>query len=298
MANCDREVTVDQPPERLVAVNTASIENLLALGLGDRMVAASGSIDDVSEELQPELDGVDTLDTGGDDYPSLERIIELEPDFLYSVYPSTFRDDGLASRDELDDLGVATYLAPSRCPDRDEDEPLSFEEIWGEYTDLGELLDAEEAAEQLVAEQRDEVEQARDEVEQARDEVDGNLGMSAFWWDVGTADPLTGACCGAPAMIMDELGLINIFGDLDGHWSDASWEHVVEEDPDVIVMVDFGDDDIERKREFIAEDATLSQLRAFEEDRVVVLPFPHTTPGLHNVEALRTLSAELAEDQE
>lgn len=273
---------MDDVPERIVAVNSASAENLLALGVDDRIVAATGRAESISPELRDRFEALPLLDSGGEDYPSIEVVLDLEPELFYSVYPSAFRDTGLASRDEFADLGTATYLAPSRCEDRDPNDPLTFDELWSEYHDLGVLLGVEEAAEKLVAEQRTAIDEVRAELPEGD-------GASVLWWDAGTDEPLVGACCGAPGMILDELGLDNVFADLDGHWSDASWEQIVERDPDLVVMADFGDGDITTKEAFIAGDATLRELRAFQEDRVVVLPFSQTTPGLQNLAAIRTL---------
>ena len=287
IANCGLDVAFDAPPERIVGLNSGSVEVLLALGVEDRIVGAVGREESIQPQLRDAFEQLPLLDSGTEDYPSSEVILELEPELIYSVYPSAFRDTGIASREELADLDVATYLAPGRCPDRDPDEPLDVEEIWAEIEEVGALVGADDAAASLVDEQRAAIDTVRDELPDLGD-------LEVFWWDVGTDEPLAGACCGAPGMILDELGLTNVFEDLDDHWASVSWEQVVERDPDVIVMVDFGEDDIAEKRAFIADDPTLRELRAFQQDAVVVLPFSQTTPGLQNVTAIERLADELA----
>lgn len=286
--NCGIDVGFDVPPQRIVGLNSGAVEVLLALGVEDRIVGAVGREESIQPRLRAGFDRLPLLDSGSEDYPSSEVILELEPELIYSVYPSAFRDTGIASRQELADLGVATYLAPGRCPDRDATTPLSVEEIWTEIEQVGALVDADEAAAALIDDQRAALAAVRDGLP--------NLGeLEVFWWDVGTDDPLAGACCGAPGMILRELGLTNVFDDLDDHWSSVSWEQVVERDPDVIVMVDFGEGDIADKRDFIADDPTLRELRAFRDDAVVVLPFSQTTPGLQNVDAIEALAQQLAD---
>lgn len=283
LTNCGREVQVDAPPQRIVAVNTAAVENLLALGLQDRIVAVSGKRESLRPDLRETFDALTNLGDTSESYPSAEIILDNEPDFFYSAYRSAFEENGgVQSRDEFDALGVDTYLSPPACPERDKTLPLTFDEYWGELTDLGELLGVSDRAEALVSEQRT-----------AIDEVRGSLPetepLTAFWWDIGTNEPWGGLCCGAPGLIMRELGLVNVFEDREGDWNDVSWEQVVQRDPDVIIMADFGDGDIAEKRDFIANDTTLRLLRAFTDDRIIVLPFSQTTPGLQNVEAIRTI---------
>ncbi|GAB3711726.1 ABC transporter substrate-binding protein [Nocardiopsis nanhaiensis] len=289
--NCGMEVEFDAPPERIFAMNLTSIENLIELGVEDRIVGAVGDLDRMREDLQPQAEDIDVLDPGGEDYPSSEAILETEPDFIYSVYPSAFREDGgVASREELHDLGVQSYLSPGRCPDRDDEQPLEFDEIWTELREVGTLLGAEERAEEIAAEQEETLTAVRADLP---DDV-GDLDV--FWWDMGTGDgPTAGGCCGAPGMILRELGVNNAFDDLPDHWSSTSWEQVVERDPDLVVVADFGGDDVDDKLSFVEDDSTLRELRAFREDAVVVLPFSQTTPGLQNVTAIEEIGAYLAD---
>ncbi len=288
--NCGLEIEPQQPPERIFAMNSGALENLLALGLEDRIIGAVGRTESLREDLRDTAEQVDIIHPGGADYPSPEAVLEMEPDFVYSVYPSAFREDGgIATREELHDLDIQTYLAPGRCPDRDEELPVEFEEIWTELRELGTLLDARDRAEEVVEEQQEAIEAVRAELPEVDD-------LEVLWWDMGQDDgPTAGACCGAPGMILRELGVHNAFEDLPGHWSGTSWEQVVERDPDVVVIADFGEDDIDDKLAFIEGDATLRELRAFREDAIVVLPFAQTTPGLQNVAGIETIGAFLAE---
>ena len=207
------EVEFDAQPERIFAMNLTAIENLIELGVEDRIVGAVGDLDRLREDLQPKAEEIDVIDPGGEDYPSSEVILETEPDFIYAVYPSAFREDGgVASREELHDLGVQSYLSPGRCPDRDDEQPLEFDETWSEMREVGSLLGAEDQAEEIVDEQQEALAAVRADLP---DDV-GDLDV--FWWDMGTGDgPTAGGCCGAPGMILRELGVNNLFDDLPGH---------------------------------------------------------------------------------
>lgn len=289
--NCGLDGRPEAPPERIFAMNSGSIENLLALGLEDRIIGAVGRTESIREDLRTTAAEINIIHPGGADYPSSEAVLETEPDFIYSVYPSAFREDGgIASREELHDLGIETYLAPGRCPDRDEELPVEFEEIWTELRELGALLDVQDRAEEIVADQQTAIDAVRANLPEVED-------LEVFWWDMGQEDgPTAGGCCGAPGMILRELGVTNIFEDLPGHWASTSWEQVIERDPDVVVIADFGEDDIEEKLAFVEGDPTLRELQAFRDEAFVTLPFAQTTPGLQNVAGIETIGGLLADD--
>ncbi|RLV56243.1 hypothetical protein D9V41_07365 [Aeromicrobium phragmitis] len=286
--NCGRGVSFDEPPTRIVALNSSAVENLLALGLGDRIVAADGEESGIKPDLREEFDDLNVIDSSGDSYPSAEAMLEHEPEFVYSVYPSAFREnDGIMTREDLAALDIESYLSPGRCPDRETTQKLRFEDFWAELTELGDLLGVPERAEQVVAEQRAALEEARASIPET-DEP-----LTVFWWDMGTDQLTAGACCGGPDMVMDALGLDNIFSHVEGAWADVSWEAVIDRDPDLIVMADTSES-WQEKREYLAGDTTLSQLRAFKDDRIVELPFSQTTPGLQSIDGIRSISEALS----
>lgn len=287
--NCGLEVSPEAPPERIFALNTSSLENLLALGLEDRVVGAAATDEGVREDLRAAAKKIKNYPTGDADYPSSETILDTEPDLIYSVYPSAYRaEGGVATREELDDLGVPTYLSPGRCPDRDKKQPPTFEENWEELRELGRLTGTEDEAKKLVAEQEKALEDVRADLPDDVGDVD------VFWWDMGTKEaPTAGACCGAPGMILEELGVNNAFDDLPDHWSETSWEKVADRDPDLVVIADMGDGDADKKIKHAQTDPTLKELDAFQEDKVVVVPFVQTSPGLQNVTAVETIGEAL-----
>jgi iron complex transport system substrate-binding protein len=282
LENCGVEIAVEDPPARAVTMNQAATEVLLSLGLSDRM-AGTAYLDDA---VLPELaEGYERVPVLAEEYPSLEALLGAEPDLVYGSYASAFRDGAAGERAELAELGIATYLSPAACPETREGAPLTLDDVHAEVLDLGAIFGVPERAAALVAEQRSIVAEARAAL--ASDEP-----ITVLWWDSDTDAPFVGACCGAPAMIMDALGLANVFADVEGSWANVSWEQVVERDPEVVVLVDAEWDPSEDKRAFLAGDAALSGLTAVAEGRFVVLPFSSTTPGVRNAAAI----AQLAED--
>ncbi|MFC4334698.1 ABC transporter substrate-binding protein [Salininema proteolyticum] len=276
--NCGFDVSVDSPPERAITMNQAATEIMLALGLEDRMVGTAYMDDEIHPDLAEAYESVPVLSEA---YPSKESVYDKEPDFVYGSYPSAFEDEAAGGRDELDGLGIASYLSPAGCAE----EETSLDDVRTEILQIADVFGVPERGEELVAEQEATVAEAAESLKDAD--------LSVMWWDNATDVPSVGACCGAPAAIMDELGVDNAFGDVEGKWGDVTWESVVDRDPDVIVVVDAEWSPAAEKIEHLESDPALRSLDAVKEGRVVSIPFSATTPGFRNAQAVADLSASI-----
>lgn len=96
-------------------------------------------------------------------------------------------------------------------------------------------------------------------------------------------------------MIMRELGVENIFADLDATWSNVSWEQVIDRDPDVIVLVDAAWNTADNKIEILESNPATAALPAVAERRYLRLPFPASEAGIRNAQAVVDLAGQLTE---
>lgn len=145
------EITFDKAPERVVAVYQNSIETLLALGLEDKIAAASGLDHDVREEYSDAFSKVNYL---SEFTPSKETIIMEKPDFILSWY-SLFSDKALGDVDYFHGSGINTYMSLNSGV-------ASERTIENEMTDilnLGKIFNVEDKAEKMVNEIKSKVEQ-------------------------------------------------------------------------------------------------------------------------------------------
>ncbi|GMA31866.1 putative F420-0 ABC transporter substrate-binding protein [Litorihabitans aurantiacus] len=292
--NCGFEVETEAAPERIVTIKSAMTELVLALGAGDRLVATAYPDGPPTDAADAEL--VAALPVLGDRVPSNEAVLSVEPDLVLAGWESNFSADGAGERSALTDLGITTFVAPSACTQAPyAPDPLTFEDVFAEITQVGDLLGESDAAAALVEQQRTELETLRG----ARDGAASTAGdpaapASALWWSSGSETPFVGAGTGAPQMILDEVGLTNVAGELEGGWGPYSWEAATAADPDVIVLVDSVWNTAEKKKETLAANPVTASLRAVQEERYLVVPFAATEGGVRNVEAVATLTEQLA----
>ena len=278
--NCGVSVNFAFAPKRVVTIKSSTTEMLLALGLADRIVGVGFQDDPAPEPWTATAAGLPVL---ADKVPSQEVVLEAEPDLVYGGWESNFAADGAGERQSLMDLGVASYVAPAACRSI-KPAKLTFEGVFAEIAEIGTIFDASAAADTLIAEQRT-----------ALGGVTADTrGLTAVWYSSGTKAPYVGAGSNAPAMIMEALGLTNIFADVDDGWFASSWEAIVDANPDVIVLVDAAWNSAAQKKKLLAENPVTSKLDAVANQRYLVVPFPASEAGVRNVPATVDMAAQLA----
>lgn len=277
--NCGTAVTFAKAPQRVVTIKSTATELLLSLGLGGRIVGIGFQDGPLPATLAAAAPPLKVL---ADKLPSQEVVLETEPDLVYGGWESNFAADGAGERPTLEALGVHTYVAPAAC--RSIKPPkLSFDAIFGEIAEMGRIFDAEPAATALITAQQASLASIKPDAR----------GLTAVWYSSGTKAPYVGAGSNAPQMIMDALGLKNIFGTVDDGWVAGSWEAVVDANPDVIVLVDAAWNSAAQKMKLLAENPITSKLDAVINKRYLVIPFAASEAGVRNVPATLDLAAQL-----
>jgi iron complex transport system substrate-binding protein len=281
--NCGFETVVDAPPERVVTIKSSTTEMLLALGLGDRIVGSAFLDGPVPDSLE----SVPAVEKPfASEAPGSEATLALEPDLVYAGWESNLTAETAGDRETLAQLGVATYVSPAACKEEGYmPDPLTFDTVFDEITEVGSLFDAEDAAAALVEEQR----AALDAIEP------DERGLTALWWSSGDDTPYVGAGIGAPQMIMGAAGLTNVSADVHDTWTSLGWENVVEADPDVLVLVDAAWNPADAKIETLESNPATREMTAVKEGRYVVVPFPATEAGVRNVDAVASVVDQLAD---
>lgn len=146
------QMTYTKPPERVVAVWQNSLETLLALGVGDRIIAGNGVPDKkfFRKEYQEQYSkipytGLQLLD--------LETTMMLKPDLIVGWH-STFAPKALRPTDFWHKRGVNTFIARSSIITN---KKRTLENEYKDILDLGKIFDKNERAQQLVADMQHEM---------------------------------------------------------------------------------------------------------------------------------------------
>ena len=144
-----------QPPKRTAAFWQNSVETLLALGAGDRIVMAIGVPD--RKYLRPEYRQMyDQIPYKSMEMPDMETMLMAEPDLILG-WSSTFNAKNLRSTDFWKERGIHTYIAGSTSPIYPK---RTLDEEYRYVMELGEIFGKKERAEELVGRMEDAVRKA------------------------------------------------------------------------------------------------------------------------------------------
>lgn len=281
--NCGFDVEIPDSPERIVTVKSSMTELALALGAGDRIVGTAFLDGPLPEELADDVPE-SVSSPMADQAPGAEALLAMEPDLVMAGWESILTAEESGDRSTLAALDVATYVAPSACKEAAyQPNPMTFDLLFEQITEAGDVLGTPDAAADLVAEQQRELDAV----------VPDDRALTALWYSSGSDVPYVGAGIGTPQMIMSSAGLTNVAADVEDTWTSMGWESIVEQDPDVIVLVDAAWNTADSKIEALEANPATAELAAVRESRYLTLPFPSTEAGVRSVDAVDSLVDQL-----
>lgn len=203
-----REIALDAPTTKVVALTASDCEILAALGAEDTLVGR-GEYCDYPESILE----VPAVQSGAD--TNLEQIIALEPQVVIMAKMAQTEEQVAA----LEEAGIRVVVSDAQ-------------DIEGVYTAIrliGALVGRNDEAEAMVADMQSAFADIAAKSENTGKTV--YFEVSPLQWGLWTAGKGT---------FMDELatlcGLTNAFADVEG-WAEISEEQVLERDPDYIVTI-------------------------------------------------------------
>ncbi|TWC12787.1 MULTISPECIES: ABC transporter substrate-binding protein [unclassified Pseudomonas] len=279
--SCNREVTFTQAPKHAVSHDINMTQMMLALGLKPRMAGYSGvsGWKSVTPEMQTILDGLPELAAK---YPSVETLLNANVDFFFAGWDYGMRVGGDLTPQTLQPLGINVYELTESCAFVMKRPPASLEDTYNDLRNLGKIFDVQDRANALIAQMQAQVAEVRKGLPADKPRV--------FLYDSGEDRAMTSGRLGMPQALIDAAGGRNILDDVEASWTRVNWEDVVERNPQVIVIVDYGEVTAEQKKQFLLSNKALQSVDAIKNQRFIVIPYVQATPGIDNVLAVETLA--------
>lgn len=203
-----REITLDEPATRIVALTPSDCEILYAIGAGDLLVGRGKYCDYPAEVLD-----IPAVESGSD--TNIEQIVELQPQVL--IMSTMSQTDEQVQ--QLEAAGIHVVVSDAQ-------------DIDGVYTAInmiGELVGKQDEAASVV-----------ESMQKTFDEVKANAGdgTKTIYFEVSPLE--YGLWTAGTGTFMDEIanmmGLKNCFADVEG-WAAISEEQVLERNPDYILTI-------------------------------------------------------------
>lgn len=266
------ELTFEKAPEKVLAVYQSAIENLLALGLGDKIIACSYLDVPVKDEWQEQFSKIQYLE----DAPSKEAVLEMAPDFIVS-WRSYFGEKTLGDVDYWHSKGIKTYMNLNSGVIADQTVEGEFEDI----RNMGIIFNKQEEAEKLIQEMKDRLAKGKEESTKREPvsavilEIEGenqfrNYGTKTIGGNIAT---LSGANL--------------VFGDE----PNFGLEQLIEKDPEAIFTVYFGDSKLKDSEvEKIVSNPALQSLQAVKNKRVYPIMLSEVyAAGVRTADGIKTI---------
>lgn len=283
--SCGTEITIEKPAERLWSGSYEMTHTLLALGLADQIVGAAPFRDQVPEKYAADADKINTIKDA-----SSESVLDFDPDLLVASW--NIFDYGLTNREMFDTLGIPFYMSPTECSGKEQtgdsdaaerSELLDINVFFTEVEQLAAMTGHPERGTELVAQMKDQLATVAE-----KDFSDVN---ALIWYANNEDSPTVAGCCGASGIIMNQLGVNNVFEDLKSEWPTVGWEDVADRNPDVII---FGDlDKAEETIEFLNTNPVTKTLDAVVNERYVAVPTAAFVSSVVMVDAVEDIAAAL-----
>lgn len=282
--SCDRSVTFDTPPKAAVSHDVNLTEMMLVLGLADHMVGYTGISGWKTLDEKMRL-GVAELPELAAKYPSKEVLIGADADFLFAGWNYGMKVGGEVTPETLRPFGIQVYELTESCIHITEKGAASMDDMYNDLRNLGAIFDVSDRAEALIDGYKSELSTFL----AAQPALDA--APRVFIYDSGEDVPFTAGRYAMPNALIEAAGGINIMADFEKSWATVGWEAVIERNPEVIVIVNYGEVTAAQKRAFMMSNPAFADIDAVRNDRFAVLEYVEATPGPRNIDAVKTLAA-------
>lgn len=275
--SCGITQTFDEAPENTVTLTSTATETMLELGLEDRM-AGTAYLGDrkIGSQYEKAYEQIPVLASG---QPSMEQLLDVDPDFVYAGYPDGFSESYGHTREQLDDLDIRTHLSPVGCTD----EPKKLDDMPDELESIGEIFDVNDAADKAVK-------KFTSQIDEVKETVKGADRPKVFLYNSGDDAPTTIGGWAYASVMIEAAGGQNILADEDLRWGQVSWEQVADADPDIILIYDYLDPSVESKIDTLKDTPAIKDTTAIKEDNFSEISLSLAQPGPRSAEGVEELA--------
>ena len=274
--NGDRTVTFTEMPQKVFCCHLYAAENMVMLGLED-YIAGKNVPASAAEEPLPEL--AEAFSSIPEVERSHENVVALGTDLVIGQV-SAFRDTGWGSYEQFENKGI-NCLAITGTLVQDE----TVEDVYTDIENLGKIFKVEDRAEELIARIRSEISQVQEAVKNVPEEQR----VRAFVLDTFNGNEIYTTSSGLESNLIELAGGENVTkGMSDSRWFNTSVETLVEANPDVIILNDYGTQTIEEKLDFLNSNPALQEVEAVKNQAYLTIPLVAVMQDVRAASACRT----------
>lgn len=231
------------PPQRIISLAPNITEILFALGLGEKVIGVTRYCDFPEDAMKKEK-------IGGMVDPNLEKIIALKADLIIG-----FRGNPLTTLERLRNLNLPVFVL---------DIGTTIESTLSIVKKIGTVTHTEKRAELLIQSLRERYEKILSALRDVKQEPKVFLSLhgTGLW------------TCGKESFLNDLVKKargMNIAGNIQRKWLNYNREHLIHEDPEVIIILSKSEKEFLKTKKWIKNEAHLEGTKAVDADRIYFL---------------------------
>ena len=141
------------------------------------------------------------------------------------------------------------------------------EDVYQDFYNLGKIFQVEDRANEIV-------DGMKEKIASVEEKVSGLEEVSVFNFDSERDGGAYTPGNNFTSKLIRHAGGVNIFEDLEKTWNTVSWEAVVEANPDIIVINDYGDTTAQEKIDYLKTNEALAGVSAVQNENFLVITLP------------------------
>ena len=275
-------MSFDSPPQRAISNDVNLTEMMLVLGLSDKMVGYTGisGWKTLDEEMRL---GVKQLPELSPKYPTKEVLVGADADFFFAGWNYGMKVGGEVTPETLKPFGINVYELTESCIHIMSKKKASMDDMYNDLLNLGLIFQIENRAKKIV-------DAYRTDLNNFTQKLEPIAAKKVFVYDSGEDTPFTAGRYAMPTALIEAAGGINIMDDFQKSWGTVTWEEVIDRNPEIVVIVNYGKVTAEQKRKFMMSNPAFANIDAVKNDRFVTLEYVEATPGPRNIKAIKKLA--------
>ncbi|BBA51772.1 ABC transporter substrate-binding protein [uncultured Fusobacterium sp.] len=258
-------------PQRAVSASQFTTEILLSIGAENQMAGTAFLDNAILPELEEKYKKIPILSNR---YPSKEIFYSVNPDFV-TGWRSLSAPANLGTVEELNSNGVEVFFMKSL-------ESRDINDVFSDIMELGKIFGKEKNAENIVFNMKENLEKIKEKLPKEK--------IRIFPYDGGETAPFVVGGNGIGNTIIELAGGENIFKDIRASFGNGTWEKVLIEDPDMILIIDYGNNTVDKKIEYLKEKSPIKELDAVKNEKFAVIDLVDISAGIRNVDAVKKLA--------
>ena len=276
--NGERTVTFTKMPEKVLCCHLYAAENMVMLGLADKIVAKNIATNPAEVPL-PEL--ADYFKNIPEIKNTFENAVSSGADLVIGQV-SAFKDTSWGSYEQFENAKV-NCLTITGTIVSDE----TVEDIYTDIRNLGKIFKVESKAEEVIQKMKDQIAATNAKVKDVKDADKPKV----FVYDMFKEDQIYTTAAGLESNLIELAGGINTTRKMaDSRWFICSVEVLVKANPDIIIINDYGKQTVEEKIGKIKSNPACADIPAVKNDKFLIIPLVEVMQDIRAANACQKMA--------